>query len=42
MGEKLNKILNFLKQTIVVILVFISIFYSESQLDNEKQIKNAV
>lgn len=35
MGEKLNKILSFLKQFIVVILVFISIFYSESQLDNE-------
>ena len=38
MGEKLNKILSFLKQFIVVILVFISIFYSESQLDNENYI----
>lgn len=35
MGEKLNKFLSFLKQIIVVILVFICIFYSDNQIDNE-------
>ena len=35
MGEKLNKILSSLKQNIVVVLVFICIFYSDNEIDNE-------
>lgn len=38
MGEKTNKFLNFLKQSIVVILVFICIFYSDNEIDNENNI----
>tara|TARA_B100000902_G_C27299589_1_gene911998 strand:+ start:631 stop:1617 length:987 start_codon:yes stop_codon:yes gene_type:complete len=35
MGEKLNKFGNHLIQSIIVILVFICIFYSDKQIDNE-------
>ena len=35
MGEKTSKFLNFLKQSIVVVLVFICIFYSDNEIDNE-------
>ena len=35
MGEKLNKLLSSLKQNIVVVLVFICIFYSDNEIDNE-------
>ena len=35
MGEKLNKLFGSLKQNIVVVLVFICIFYSDNQIDNE-------
>ncbi len=35
MGEKLNKLLNSLKQNIIVVLVFICIFYSDNEIDNE-------
>ena len=35
MGEKLKQFWNFLKQSIIVILVFICILYSDNELDNE-------
>lgn len=35
MGEKLNNLLSSLKQNIVVVLVFICIFYSDNEIDNE-------
>lgn len=35
MGEKLKQFWNFLKQSIIIISVFICIFYSDKQIDNE-------
>jgi hypothetical protein len=35
MGEKLDKFLNFLKQSIITLVVFVFIFYSDNEIDNE-------
>ena len=38
MGEKLKQFGNYLLQSIIIILVFICIFYSDKQIDNENYI----